>query len=196
MAKSTKRLAAGYHAAVAVKDLTPYPRNPRIGDLPAIAESILTNGWYGCVVAQCSTGYVLAGNHSLRAAVEQGAATVPVYALNVDDKTARALLLADNKIADRANYDNRQLDAILQRILADAETLIGTGWTDADAKRLHDQLADVEAANPSDAEEADDSATDEPPTFRLVIQCRDEAEQKKLLRLLVQRGLDPRASVA
>ena len=48
---------------VAPRALRPHPRNPRRGDVDAIEESIAENGFYGCVVAQRSTGYILAGNH-------------------------------------------------------------------------------------------------------------------------------------
>ena len=41
----------------------PHPRNPRRGDLDAIKASVDVNGFYGAVVANKRTGYILAGNH-------------------------------------------------------------------------------------------------------------------------------------
>lgn len=198
MAKQSKirQLTAGYHGAVPVGDLKPHPRNPRRGDLPAIAESIVVNGFYGCVVVQCSTSYVLAGNHTLRAAVDCGATAVPVYALDVDDAQAVALMLADNKIADRAHYDDKELGLILDRCRKDLESLAGTGWTNAEADRLIAEAMGTDAAGEKPDDKDEDAGDDTDPTFRLVIRCKDEAAQKKLLRQLTKQGFNPRASVA
>lgn len=63
---------------VRVGELKPHPKNPRKGDTAAIQASIEANGFYGVVVAQRSTGFVLAGNHRLLAARQVGLETVPV----------------------------------------------------------------------------------------------------------------------
>ncbi len=123
---------------VATDNLTPHPDNPRQGDIGAIATSIQHNGWYGTVVAQKSTGHVLAGNHRLQAARQLGMTEVPVYWIDVDDTTARRILLADNRTNDLATYD----DDILATLLADlasTDDLLGTGY---DGDDLDDLLAD------------------------------------------------------
>lgn len=51
-------------------ELRKHPSNPRQGNLEAIKESIAVNGWHGVVVAQRSTGYILAGNHRWEAAAD------------------------------------------------------------------------------------------------------------------------------
>jgi hypothetical protein len=53
---------------VEVGELEPHPDNPREGNVDAIAESVEANGFSGAIVAQRSTGHVLAGNHRLLAA--------------------------------------------------------------------------------------------------------------------------------
>lgn len=117
---------------VPVQDLTPHPKNPRQGDVGAIHQSIEANGFYGVVIAQKSTGRVLAGNHRLLAAKHAGAKTVPVTWVDVDDATALRILIADNRTNDLASYDNAALAELLQGVLADAGTLEGTGY-DGDA---------------------------------------------------------------
>jgi ParB-like chromosome segregation protein Spo0J len=62
---------------VDLADLRTHPRNVNHGDLGAILESIDANGFYGAIVAQRSTGYILAGNHRYMALREQNAAMVP-----------------------------------------------------------------------------------------------------------------------
>ena len=133
---------------VSVDDLIVHPENPRQGDLGAIITSIENNGWYGTVVAQRSTGYVLAGNHRLMAARHTGIDRVPVYWVDVDDATARRILLADNRTAELATYDNDQLVDLLTRH-ANAGDLLGTGWDADDVDDLIAQLADGQI-NPPD----------------------------------------------
>lgn len=122
--------------------LTAHPANPRQGDVGAIAESIQTNGWWGVIVAQRSTGYVLAGNHRLAAARALGMQAVPVHYLDVDDPTALRVLLADNRANDRASYNDHALATLLQAVLADAGTLDGTLYDPDDLDQL---LADLAA---------------------------------------------------
>ena len=118
--------------SVALAKLKPHPRNPRQGDVGAIHQSIEANGFYGAVVAQKSTGHVLAGNHRLLAAKHANAEEVPVMWVDVDDATALRILLADNRTNDLASYDDGALAELLQGIMQDAGTLDGTGY-DGDA---------------------------------------------------------------
>jgi DNA modification methylase len=117
---------------VPVGELKLHPRNPRRGDVGLIQESILANGFYGVVVAQKSTGYVLAGNHRLKAAIEAGMEKVPVIWVDVDDERALRILLADNRTSDIAGYDDRQLAELLKELSALPDQFLGTGY-DSDA---------------------------------------------------------------
>ena len=117
---------------VALDKLKPHPRNPRQGDVGAIHESITENGFYGALVVQKSTGYILAGNHRWKAAKEAGLKRLPVLYVDVDDDRALRILLADNRTNDLAAYDEPALAAMLKGILAETDTLAGTGY-DADA---------------------------------------------------------------
>ena len=129
-----------------IESLKRHPDNARLGDIEAIKESIRVNGWHGAVVVQESTGYILAGNHRTDAALElhngefepfEGQSTkdyelekarwatelksLPVYGVDVDDVTARRILLADNKTADLATYDDTKLLRLTAQV-ADPET--------------------------------------------------------------------------
>ncbi|MBX9601238.1 MAG: ParB/RepB/Spo0J family partition protein [Bryobacteraceae bacterium] len=110
------RLAEQSFELVAVERLRCHPANPRKGDLAAIGASIQANGFYGAVVAQRSTGYVLAGNHRLEAARREGLAEIPVAWLEVDDATALRILAVDNRTNDLAGYDEAALAELLQQI--------------------------------------------------------------------------------
>ena len=121
---------------VPVDDLVPHPENPRVGDLPSIIQSIQTNGWYGTLVAQKSTGYVLAGNHRLKAAHALQMSTVPVCWVDVDDTTARRILTVDNRVSDIADYDTDSLAKLLSEVMRETGDLAGTGYSDDDLDDL------------------------------------------------------------
>ena len=118
-----------------ISELSQHPDNPRQGDVGAIATSIQENGWYGTVVAQKSTGRVLAGNHRLQAAQQLGMTDVPVYWVEVDDIAAKKILLADNRTNDLASYDDNLLTELLTE-LASTDDLLGTGYDGDDLDEL------------------------------------------------------------
>jgi hypothetical protein len=132
---------AQQYELVNIDELRTHPHNPRRGDVDKIASSIDDNGFYGSVIAQRSTGYVLAGNHRLLAARERGIDELPVIWLDVDDDRARRILLVDNRSNDVADYDEAQLVELLQ----DFDELDGTGYSDEDLLALMSSL-DVAAA--------------------------------------------------
>lgn len=117
---------------VALERLTEYPDNPRRGDVEAIAASIAKDGWHGTITVQTSTGYVIAGNHRLRAARLLGMETVPVVWIDCDDDTARRKVLADNRATDLGYFDDEALAAVLQS----AGDLAGTLFSEADLELL------------------------------------------------------------
>ena len=127
-----------------VTDLELHPRNPRMGDIGAIVESIEANGFFGSLVAQTSTGYVLAGNHRLQAAIHAGLSRVPVHWIDVDDETALRILIADNRTSDLAMNDDAVLADLLREVAVLEEGLAGTGYDGEDLDRL---LADIERNN-------------------------------------------------
>lgn len=95
---------------VPINDLAPHPANPRRGNVSAIAESILTNGWHGAVVAQRSTKRILVGKHRWEALKALGRDTIPVVQWrDVDDVEALRIIVADNRASDLASYDDAHL---------------------------------------------------------------------------------------
>lgn len=118
---------------VPVSALELYPGNPRRGNVPAIAQSLRENEQYAPLVAQKSTGYVLAGNHTLRAARSLGWDEIDVVYVDVDDQRARKILLSANRTSDLAMDDADQLIELLSYLDGDLE---GTGWTETDIELL------------------------------------------------------------
>jgi ParB-like chromosome segregation protein Spo0J len=124
---------------VEVGTLTTHPRNARDGDIGAIITSIQKNGWFGTVVAQKSTRYILAGNHRFQAARQIGMTHVPVFWVECDDERALAILVADNRTSDIGRWDEQGLIDILSD-LQQSDMLLGTGYDDEDLAKL---LGDV-----------------------------------------------------
>jgi DNA modification methylase len=139
--------------SVGVEDVHPHPKNPRVGDVDAIADSLEAHGQYRPIVVQRSSGYVLAGNHTLKGARrlrdrgQPGWDTIDAVVLDVDDVEAARIMLVDNRTADLGTYD----DGVLVALLRELPDLSGTGYDE-------DVLAELEAALA--AGEEPDSHTD------------------------------------
>lgn len=140
---------------VGVDQLVPHPDNPRSGDIEAIEESVAQNGFYGALVAQRTTGYVLAGNHRLLAAQRAGLTHLPVVWVDLDDDRARRILLVDNRSNDRAGYDNQRLVDLLGELNVTSDGLVGTGYTAQD-------LAALAATHLDEPEQTDEQEPDPP----------------------------------
>lgn len=127
-------------AMVDIDALRPHPRNARNGDVDAIMESLRVNGQYRPIVI-AADGTILAGNHTYMAAMELDWTHIAAVRINVkpDSAEARRIMLADNRTADRGNYDNGLLLDLLTE-MNDTVGLIGTGYDNDDLTRLLDTL--------------------------------------------------------
>lgn len=129
---------------VPTASLKPYSRNPRRGDVGRIVDSLRRHGQYRPVVVNARTQEVLAGNHTLAAAVELGWPDIAATFVDVDEDQAARIAIVDNRTSDLAGYDDR----VLADLLADlGEDLGGTGWQRGELDEL---LARLEAPAPPD----------------------------------------------
>jgi len=117
---------------VALGALTPYPLNPRKGNLKLIAESLQTYGQYKPITVNKRNGEILAGNHTYQAAQELGWETIAVTYVDVDENTAAKIVLMDNKTSDAGSYN----DSALLGMLDSLDNLKATGYSDGDLKDL------------------------------------------------------------
>lgn len=171
---------------VPLDSLKPHPDNPRQGDVGALTTSLERFGLYQPIVVQRSSGYIVAGNHRYLAAKQLGYATIPVVYLDVDDDTARAILVADNRLSDLATYDDDALANIL-RDLAEHDLLTGTGYDGDDVDSL---LRSLEGVPPEG-----DHSGDLPGALAVIIDVQDEETQRALIDELTNRGYEVRAAV-
>jgi DNA modification methylase len=142
---------------VDIDSLIPYARNPRVGDVSALADSLRINGQYRPLVVRHDTREILAGNHTWKAAKALGWATVAVSWLwEITDEEAARIVLADNRYSDMATYDLDALAALLESL----GNFEGTGYT---AEVVEDLLASLTASDePTALTDPDDIP--EPPS--------------------------------
>jgi DNA modification methylase len=140
--------------------LVPYARNARTHSeeqVAQIAASIVEFGFTNPILAG-SDGVIVAGHGRLAAAQKLGLDTVPVVVLDhLTPTQRRALIIADNRIAENAGWDDTMLRIELQSLQEDGFNLDITGF-DADA------LAEIMAGEETTVDgQTDDDAVPEVP---------------------------------
>ncbi len=160
-----------------------HPDNPRRGNLEELKRSLETNGQYKPVVVNGKSGYVVAGNHTVRAAQELGWTEIAYLQLHVDRTTELRILAVDNRIGDLGEYDNDALLAVLDELNGD---LLGTGYTEVDLEVLRHR--DDEDPEPEPEDDAEPGFV----VYGAVIQCGTLEDQRSLLAKLSELGFDAR----
>jgi hypothetical protein len=167
--------------AVHIDSLRPYAANPRNGDIEAIKESLRYHGQYRPIVVRQATNEILAGNHTYMAAMELGWKEIAATFVDCDDEQAARIVVVDNRLNDRARYDQGLLATLLQGL----DTLDGTGYDDGDlAKLLADDGGGNTAPQMADLE------------YRLIVACNSEDHQAELLRRFEEEGLQVKALIS
>jgi len=115
-----------------VGKLTTYAKNPRVGNIDLIAESLEKTGQYRPILVNERDMQVLAGNHTYLAARKLGWTHVYASFVDVDDDVAKRIVLADNKTADAGTYD----ESILAELLASLPDVSGTGFNQEEMDAL------------------------------------------------------------
>ena len=171
-----------------IGDVVPYEKNPRLNDqaVDAVANSIREFGFKVPIVVD-SKGVVVSGHTRLKAAKTLGLADVPVIvADDLDDTKIKAFRLADNKVAELADWDESLLIKELEE-LDDLSYDMGQFDFEFD-------LDDADGDG-SDGDGSDDMG-DIPDninvmeTFALNVIVKDEAEQAELYEEMLGRGYE------
>ncbi len=113
---------------VDLSSVKPHPLNPRQGDIGAICESLKAFGQYRPIVVNKRDGIILVGNHTWYAARDLDWKHIAVSWVDVDDESALRILIADNRTADLAAYDDEKLKQLLLSI----DSFDGTGFDGED----------------------------------------------------------------
>lgn len=133
-----------------VDKLVPYDKNPRTHSAEQIAQiaaSIVEFGFLNPILVDATSG-IIAGHGRLQAAKQIGLAQVPVVALDhLTDVQKRAYVIADNKLALNAGWDDELLRAEMTALEEEGFDLPVMGFSDDELSEL---LADPDAAGNTD----------------------------------------------
>lgn len=175
------------HLAVDIRALRPFARNPRNGDIDAIAESLEVRGQYKAIVARAGTNEILAGNHVYAAAMQLAWPELATTFVDVSDDEAARIVLVDNRTSDRGRYDSGLLLNLLDDLHATDIQLDGTGYSQQDLDDLTVRVSD---------QLAKDLNTQTPPIperFTVLVECESKDAQAMVLDRLRAQGLQCRA---
>lgn len=109
---------------IEISKLVPYARNSRVHDpkqVRAIARSIKAFGFNNPVLID-EGNVVIAGHGRLEAAKQLGLKEVPVVRLtHLSEREKKAYVIADNRLAERASWDEKLLKLELQELSVDVD---------------------------------------------------------------------------
>jgi ParB-like chromosome segregation protein Spo0J len=141
------KIKVGQVASVPLSSLEAYPTNPRRGDIEAIAQSLKAHGQYRPIVVQYGSNFILAGNHTYKAAKKLGWKKIKITYVEVDEESARKIVLADNRLTDLASYNEPLLKSLLNAL----PELDGTGFTQSEVETLDRLMNGKDKDNISDS---------------------------------------------
>lgn len=166
-----------------VADLIPYARNARThsdAQVAQIAASIREFGWTNPILLDGQNG-IIAGHGRLMAARKLSITDVPCIELaGLTEAQRKAYILADNKLALNAGWDDEMLRLELGELAAMDFDMMLTGFSDEDL------LGTGKDENQDDTEI--DAGIDYKEKFSIIVECSDEADQESIFLRLTSDG--------
>ena len=169
-----------------ITKLVPYARNSRTHSdeqISQLAASIKEWGWTTPVLVD-EDGSIIAGHGRTLAAQRLKMTEVPVMvAKGWSDAKKRAYVIADNRLAENAGWNEEMLRLELAELDAAGFDLELTGFTGDDLTKamFGDDALDFE---PDEPEEQQVNSS-----FEISVTCADESEQEKIYEMLTKQGL-------
>ena len=178
--------------------LLPYARNARTHSdeqVAQIAASIVEFGFTNPILAG-SDGIIVAGHGRLTAAQKLGLEVVPVVVLDhLTPTQRRALIIADNRIAENAGWDDAMLRVELDALRDDDFDLSLTGFdADALADLFEGDEGDTGQTGDDEVPESQDAVISRPGDVWLLgghrVLCGDATDAKCYEQLLQGKEVD------
>ena len=171
-----------------ISELTAYANNANKhsdAQITLLRKSMNEYGWTQPVLVDADN-VVIAGHGRIEAAMREGIPAAPVIRLaDLSEDQVRAYRLADNKLAEYAEWDRHLLASELESLLDVGFDLEMTGF---DKKEMADLMVSMDDENAEIAETVD-------PIHQVVVECADEAEQERAYELLVAEGFKCRSLI-
>lgn len=172
---------------VPLASLVPDPKNPRRGMIEDIKGSFVRFGQDQPLVVRREGRVIVKGNHRWRAASELGWTEIAVYWVDDDEVEAVMRGLADNRIADKAYFDQEELNLLLQSLQQQtAEMGIDFEVPGFDAEYLEDLGAQFEAPPTLDELEEEHGGEPKDEEFWPVIRFKVPPDVNDQWRKVVQ----------
>ena len=138
-------------------ELRPYDRNARLhtaSQVEKIAKSMATYGFNNPILIDSDQG-IIAGHGRLEAARFLELDAVPVIVLDhLSDQERKAYILADNRLAELAQWDEELLADELSALQADGADMEAIGWTDDELAEMLESIEMLDTVDPD--QDADD----------------------------------------
>ena len=161
-----------------ITTLIPYINNSRTHSdeqIAQIAASISEFGWTNPILVDGNNG-LIAGHGRLLAARKLNMDKIPVIELaHLSEIQKKALIIADNKLALNADWDNEILKLEIDS-LEDFDLSI-LGFNETELANLFDEL-----------KEAPINDLDYQAAFSIIVDCKDEQEQERIFNELDEKG--------
>ena len=157
------------------------PRQIKPEQLESLIKSIKQFGFVDPIVVRLDDNMIIGGHQRYEAAKILKYKTVPVVQLDISDNDAKILNVALNKIS--GDWDKPKLSELLKELSLNSDidaTL--SGFNDIEIDKL---LADLSLSGGMDGGDQTDLLSTE---YQVVIKCKDEEEQLKILDKLQEEG--------
>lgn len=157
-----------------VTDLKPYEKNPRKNDnaVKYVAESIKEFGFKVPIVID-KDNVIVCGHTRYKAAKQLKIKEVPcIVADDLTDEQIKAYRLADNKVAEQAEWDFELLSDEIDSIFDIDMSEFGFDFDDEEEEKPKKDLSD-----------------EVHETYEIIVECENELDQEEIYDRLSQEGL-------
>lgn len=168
--------------------LKPYSKNPRVHTqkhLKQIWASMCEFGWTQPVMID-EENLILAGHGRYGAAKMGGLEFVPCLRLSgLTPSQKQAVIISDNKLTENSEWNQELLISEVMELQNQEFDLSVLGFSE---KEIEDLIGGGDASEDQSGDMAE-------PTFEILIQCENEADQVQMLEELAERGIKCRALI-
>ncbi len=169
---------------IEIEKLIPYARNSRIHSdeqVAQIAASIKEFGWTNPILVDGEAG-IIAGHGRLAAARKLGLKKIPVIELShLSPTQKKALIIADNKLALNAGWDNDLLSLEIEELNLEGFDIELLGFNKTEIDKLFENENDDEKIK---------EISDDGNRNLLLIETISEIELQKLFDEMKERGYE------
>lgn len=153
---------------VPTEDVEPNPRNPNKhpeDQIVLLAKIIKQQGWRAPITVSTLSNLIVRGHGRLMAARRLGVREVPVDYQDYNTESEEwADLIADNRLAELANLDNKMLLDLIQDMDDGSTDLTLTGYTEEDLTKMINTMAGDQDQVPGEEDEEVELPDTEPIT--------------------------------